>query len=215
MQIENTIPDPDLIKLFTFLDSDTPATWEWVIGYFSKHGVAFPRQHNPYENLSSQVAKFTARAYLGDKKAFARKMRSAYGVRKHRKNKDVVTLSISLDKATSGQLSLMSKGRKKTEVVSQLINNNYQEFLAREDERRYQLAEAKKKRDLEKQLKKPIKLTETKLQTDGHGESSKEELQEAIAALYEIIFSANENCRKISYKCLLKATKIYYTAFLK
>ncbi len=215
MQIQNAIPPPDLIKLFDFLDSDTPATWEWVISYLIKQGFIVPTQRNPFEQVSLQVAKFVTMTYRGDIKAFARKMRNAFRVRKHRKNKDVATLSISLDKATAAKLSQMSKGHKKTEIVALLIQNNYQGFLAVERELRAQLAEAKKQRDFEKQQKLLKTSIKTKSQTNNQTECATEELRDGIAALYDIIFAANEQGREIDDQSLLQATKIYYAAFAK
>lgn len=211
MQIQNAIPPPDLTKLFDFLDSDTPTTWKWVVGYLIKQGLTVPPQSNQFERAPLQVAKFLQMTYQGDIKVFARKMRNAFRVRKHRKNKDVETLSISLDKATAAQLSKMSKGRKKTEVVTLLIQDNYQGFLAVERERRAQLAEAKKHRDFEKQQKQLNMSTKIKSQTN----NATAELRDGIAALYDIIFAANESGRKIDGQTLLQATKIYYAAFAK
>ncbi|MBU1309123.1 MAG: hypothetical protein KKE30_06280 [Gammaproteobacteria bacterium] len=213
MQIHTQITPPELIKLFDFLDSETPATREWVTAYFIKQGLHFNLPATPYATLSMQASQFSAAAFQGEVKGFAQKMRSAFRVRKHRE--DMVTLSISLDKATADKLSQMSKGRNKTKVVTQLIDNNYHLFLASEKERRFQLAEAKKQREYEKLQKQPIRSVSTKLQINSNDESVTNELHDGIAALYDIIFTMNESERKIDDQILLQATKIYYAAFAK
>lgn len=213
--MQKAIPTPELVNLFDFLDSDTPSTVTWVINYLiKKRFVSLPQIH-PHQAVSTQVANFVIGTYSGDIKEFARKMSNTYRVRKHRSNSDAKILSVRLDKITSSQLAQMSKGRKKSEVVTQLIKNNYQGFLASEKERRAQLAEAKKQKELQKQQTQLSKSINVQLQVNSQNECITEEFRDGIAALYDIIFKANENGEKISNQSLLLATKIYYAAFAK
>lgn len=213
--MQNGISNPELVNLFDFLDSDTPSTVTWVMNYLiKKHFVSLPQIH-PHQAVSTQVANFVIGTYPGDIKEFARKMSNTYRVRKHRSNSDAKILSVRLDKVTSSKLAQMSKGRKKSDIVTQLIENNYQEFLASENERRAQLAEAKKQKELQKQQTQLSKSIKVQLQVNNQNECINEELRNGIAALYDIIFRANENGEKISEQILLEATKIYYAAFAK
>lgn len=213
--MQNATPTPELVNLFDFIDSDTPSTVTWVINYLVKKRFLSVPQIHPHQAVSTQVANFVIGTYPGDIKEFARKMSNTYRVRKHRSNSDAKTLSVRLDKVTSSQLAQMSKGRKKSDVVTLLIQNNYQGFLAGEKERRTQLAEAKKQKEFQKQQKQLSKSMSVQLQANSQNECKTEEFRDGIAALYDIIFKANENGEKINDESLLLATKIYYAAFAK
>jgi hypothetical protein len=213
------IPYPELVKLFDFLDSDTPSSKIWVQRYLTKHGIGLSL--HTYQVPLKQYATEQVRQ-LGlthtDIKLFAQRMGNAWRTRKHRQKKDVVSLSVSIEKSVADHLSIMSKGRKKADVVSMLIQNNFQAFLVEENLRKDKRAEEKRILKMqcshafhEKLLNRPP--TETTQVVSQAIQA--EEFKEAIAQLYDIIFSANERCEAIDDQTLIQATKIYYAAFNK
>ncbi|MGL4936289.1 MAG: hypothetical protein ACRC5E_00320, partial [Shewanella sp.] len=72
-------------------------------------------------------------------------------MRKHRLNKDVTSLSISLDKNVANQLTQMCKGHNKTVIISHLITHNYQFFLASKEAEKEKLAAEKMSLKMEKE----------------------------------------------------------------
>ena len=158
-----------------------------------------------------------------DVRLFARNMRNAWRVRKHRLNKDVTTLSISLDKQVSNQLTQMCKGQNKTEIITRLITNNYPYFLDAQKAEKEKLAEEKQALQMEKerrlranQLQKhlPIVKTAAEQQVEPMLEVV-EDLKKSIAKLYDMIFLANQEKLEIDDAMLIDATKVYYSVFSK
>ena len=196
----------------------------WIEKYLSKQGV-FLRQ----ELLQSEQVKFALANYFlsnntppSDIKLFAKKMGNAWRIRKHRENKHLVTLSISLDREVSNHLSNMCRGHTKTEVISCLIRGNYQYYLAAEKAEKEKLAENKRIRKLEQDRAKLDKLLTNSTRQVKQPEQQidpisphVDELKNGIAKLYDIIFLANEQGQKIDDVMLLKATKLYYNVFNK
>lgn len=112
----------------------------------------------------------------------------------------------------------MSKGRTRTEVITQLIEGNYQVFLNIKNQQKLKETESKRilqmkryKDRLQVQLTKTLKHSS---EVDNRLDLN-HDLREAIANLYNIIFLANEDKRIIDYQTLLQATRIYYAAFEK
>lgn len=159
MSNSGTTINSELIKVFEFLNSETPETKVWVNRYLTAHGI--PAQVNIASTLPLKVELARAFGNLGmlidSLKVFAKKMGNAWRVKKHRDKKDVVSLSVSLDKTVAIQLSQMSKCYKKAEIITKLIQDNYQEFLAKEDERKAKLAEERRIRRLERDNSKSQK----------------------------------------------------------
>jgi hypothetical protein len=113
----------------------------------------------------------------------------------------------------------MSRGHKKTEIITHLITGNYEKFLEIQQA-------AKKKKDADKSIaemnrqnaafdrmlrigkksaaQQPNQIEQTHQQ---------EELLSGIAKLYELIFLANEQDKKIDSAILMDATKVYFEAF--
>lgn len=207
MQIHTPITPPELIKLFDFLDSETPATREWVTDYFIKQGLHFNLTATPYATLSMQVSQFSAATYQGDIKVFAKKMRNAWGVKKFRERKDIVTLSVILDKETADRLALMSKGSTKAEILAILIHDNYQVFLESKREQKAKLVDEKKQRQLtQENAKHKKKIQDTpKSSIEGFKQSIVvKEMREQIAGITAMLKAIGEKVDRFEQP---KATK--------
>lgn len=148
-------------ELFGFIETQTPATRTWVKNYLAKKGinpnVEYPMQYPVVECLVNQLNRhgFT----YEDKRKLAFDMANAWRGYRHRKNKNVVSLTVRLDKSVFTKLSEMSKGFTQAEMITRLVEGNYQTFLAMKHEQEQKKAEAKeidKKRKELNQLKKMI-----------------------------------------------------------
>lgn len=212
---------PEIINLFAFLDSETPAAQNWMENYLTNKGILIPMKIYGTQNLKLQLANIflSTKKSSSDIKLFARKMGNAWRVKNHRQNKNIVSLSVSLDRSVTTQLSKMSKGKKKSEVVTQLIENNYHEFLLSNERLKNKNIEAKRIRKIEERnleshalLNRETSSNSAELsQLLASQKQKNEELREGIAKLYDLIFSANEQDLTIDDQTLAQATKIYYS----
>ncbi|MFB2754782.1 hypothetical protein ACE02G_14170 [Shewanella xiamenensis] len=224
MSTNEPISPPEFSKLFDFLDSETIAARSWLMRYLKKQGVFLNPDLPNIESVKVELANAFSqqRRAPADVRLFARNMRNAWRVRKHRLNKDVTTLSISLDKQVSNQLTQMCKGHNKTEIITRLITHNYPYFLDAQKAEKEKLAEEKQALQMEKErrlraneLQKhllEIPLSERQLESTT---LEVDELKVSIAKLYDILFVANELKQKIDDAMLLEATKVYYSVFSK
>ena len=224
MSTNEPISPPEFSKLFDFLDSETIAARSWLMRYLKKQGVFLNPDLPNIESVKVELANAFSqqRRAPADVRLFARNMRNAWRVRKHRLNKDVTTLSISLDKQVSNQLTQMCKGHNKTEIITRLITHNYPYFLDAQKAEKEKLAEEKKAMQMEKErrlraneLQKhllEIPLSERQLESTT---LEVDELKVSIANLYDILFFANDLNQKIDDAMLLEATKVYYSVFSK
>ena len=224
MSTNEPISPPEFSKLFDFLDSETIAARSWLMRYLKKQGVFLNPDLPNIESVKVELANTFSqqRRAPADVRLFARNMRNAWRVRKHRLNKDVTTLSISLDKQVSNQLTQMCKGHNKTEIITRLITHNYPYFLDAQKAEKEKLAEEKQALQMEKErrlraneLQKhllEIPLSERQLESTT---LEVDELKVSIAKLYDILFVANELKQKIDDAMLLEATKVYYSVFSK
>ena len=132
--------------LFAFLDSETPTTRKWVKGYLTKQGIALTAEiPMPVEVQSFVTNKVCSHFHNeSDIEKLASKMRNAWRVRRHRMSKDARTLTISLDKSVISKLSKMSKGLTQADIITQLIEDNFNTFLAMKHEQKLKEIEAKK-----------------------------------------------------------------------
>ncbi len=206
----------DFHKLFNFMDSNTPAAVLWAQKYCAKHHIPF--HPGPYTNLNTQLANIFLASptdFLSAKQ-FAKQMANAWRVRKCRQKKDAVSLSITLDESVASQLSEMCEGMNKSDVISKLIQGNFQAFIT--EKHRQKESEAQQNR-LRRALKEQEKLSKIKIQAASPTLQTSKNLEELenlrlkIAQLYDLIFSGNLNSRKLDDNFLLQATKIYYSAF--
>lgn len=224
MSNNEPISPPEFSKLFDFLDSETIAARSWVSGYLQRQGIFLNPNLPNIERVKVELANhFASQARApADVRLFARKMRNAWRVRKHRLDKDVTTLSISLSKQVSSQLDQMCKGQNKTEIITQLITNNYPSFLAAQKAEKEKLAEEKRTLRMEKEREKRVNELGKHLPKSSMSELQFEsirvevdELKHSIAKLYDMLYIANEQKQKIEDAMLLEATKVYYSAFSK
>lgn len=225
MSTNEPISPPEFSKLFDFLDSETIAARSWLIRYLKKQGVFLNPDLPNIESVRVELANAFSqqRRAPADVRLFARNMRNAWRVRKHRLNKDVTTLSVSLDKQVSNQLTQMCKGQNKTEIITRLITNNYPYFLDAQKAEKEKVAEEKQALQMEKerrlranQLQKhlPIVKTAAEQQVEPMLEVV-EDLKKSIAKLYDMIFLANQEKLEIDDAMLIEATKVYYSVFSK
>lgn len=221
MQNNKLIPVPDTVKLFGFLDSETINARTWINDYLSKQGVFLdPRLVNIEAVKIHLVNSLSAQGRTSaDIKLFANKMGNAWRVKKHRQSKGRVSISMILENSIATKLSQMSYGKTKTEVVTQLIEGNYQAFLTKENDLKIELARQKRiqkeQREGEK-IKKMFSLPQSRIQEYSVQieslQTRTDELKKGIENLYDLIFSANEQGLKIDQQFLRKASKMYYDA---
>lgn len=210
---------PELVKLFEFLDSDTPTAVNWVYRYLTKQGInttdsaiQLPVKQLVLELVAQQIRD------PGQIKLFAKKMGNAWRIRKHRQKKNVVSLSVSIDKSVADHLSMMSKGRKKADVVSMLIQNNFQAFLVEENLRKAKRAEGTRILKMQREQvlsEKPHNKPSSEITQVVSQANQVKECRESMAHLYEIILYAHDKGEAIDMQTLIQATKIYYAAFNK
>lgn len=224
MPMSNQLSPPDIIKLFDFLDSETPAAVQWAREYLTNKGVWLPPEVQSTGNIKVFLATNipSLSKSKSELKAIARTMSSAWRVRKHRQNKNIGTLSLSLDKAVLAQLNKMCHGQKKAEIISLLIYGGYEEFLKYKTADKAKLEEQKRIREMAQERKKFDKLLKKnqtqaveELETIKALQTQNDQLKRDLATLYDLIFSANEQGSTIDDQNLLQATKLYYNAFNK
>ncbi|MCE9679189.1 hypothetical protein LZP69_08380 [Shewanella sp. AS1] len=218
MSTNRPIELPKIIKLFDFLDSETIESIKWITGYLDSKKYPQP----PRTDIES-IKYFLANHFLttgvaySDISIFAQKMGNAWRVRKHRQDKTVKTLSISLKKDVSDQLTQMCKGHKKTDIITLLITDSYEQFLAEKKAAKNRLPEEKRIKQQEKSedwIEKEFMIPKAPQQPKAKIEQLNE-LKKGIANLYEIICFAHEQGKGVDDKVLLEATKLYYNAFNK
>ena len=207
-------------ELFRFINNETPTARSWLVNYLSKKGIPvtieFPDEHTVAFFLENQLNRHGFN-YEG-KKALAREMANAWRGYRHRKNKNVVSITVGLDKQVVTKLAQMSRGLTQAQIITKLINHDYIAFVAMQNERKLKETHAKlaaqSDRDrklVEKMLSKPQVATN---QLNGRT-SDRADLEEAIAKLYDMLFYANNQYRTIDNETFLQATRVYYSVFSK
>lgn len=154
----STSYESDLLEIFAFIDSDTLADGDWLRKHLAKQCLNFglPQIHLGYRTASSLKAQLiqailsTSKPIeLADLKVMSVRIRNAWRVKKHRKSKRLVNLSIGLQPEVAAQLTRMCVGHKKNEIVTKLIQENYKGFL--EDQKEIELKKLQAKKIREKQ----------------------------------------------------------------
>lgn len=156
--------DQDL-ELFLFVESETPAARDWADSYLKRKGIV-NHVEIPIDVYLPQFLADVTRShfrYMADMEKFAYRMKNAWRVREHRKQKNTKPLTVFLNPDVMRKISVMSKGLTKAELITQLVEGNYQTFLARRHELELKKAEAKeidKRRkelnQLKKMMSKPV-----------------------------------------------------------
>jgi hypothetical protein len=133
------------VELFLFIDIETPATRKWVSDYLIKQGIVSYGQIPLSFDIRQYVLNQVISRYqnTSDLEKFALRMRNAWRVRRHRKSRNTKTLAVLLEAGVISKLSEMSKGSTKAEIITRLIEGNYQTFLAMKHEQEQKIAEAK------------------------------------------------------------------------
>ncbi|WP_338591215.1 hypothetical protein VXM60_01705 [Shewanella khirikhana] len=230
MQDTNRRSSSDAQKCFDFLNSETPASIDWVRRYLSGKLIVLPNNgfNMTMEDIKQYLADVMFRYPMNnaESRQFARTMSSAWRVRKSRQKKNAGTLSLTLDNSVLRQLKQMCNGETKAEILTKLINGGYEAFLASKQAQKAnkQAQEAKKAEEQQilqmslkhKKLDALIKRTSA---TAGDSQAIREfqaqndDLRQCIAKLYDLIYSANERGQSIDDALLIKATKVCYSAF--
>ncbi|TVK95888.1 hypothetical protein AYJ01_03930 [Shewanella algae] len=221
---DHQLSPPDILKRFDFLNVDTPAAREWVRRYLLKQKQIQITEYSPsMENIKLVLSNHIQAHHLSasDIKNLSRAMGNAWRVMRHRKEKKIGTLSVSMPKAVLNQLDEMCRGQKKAEILTLLINGGYEKFLASKQELKAKKAEknlikqmALEHKKLELRLKRPP-TTEKDSQAIQELQVQNDDLTHCIATLYDLIYLANERDQYIDTQKLIEATKLYYSAFSK
>lgn len=146
-------------ELFGFIKSETLATRFWVRNYLIKKGISVTTEPQMQDTVDQFIEDQLNHYRLNyeNKKKLAFDMANAWRRYRHRKNKNVVSLTVGLDKSVFAKLSQMGEGLTHAEIITRLVEGNYQAFLAMKNEQEQKKAEAKeiaKKRKESNLLKK-------------------------------------------------------------
>lgn len=148
-------------ELFAFLKSNTPRSLEWETKYLRKNEIKL-NTAEPFKDSFSLIAwlggELVRQGYNMQKaKELARRMRTAWRTHNSRKNGKTVSISITLTPPVAERLAQMCKDDNKSDIISKLINNNYQSYLATKHELEKQKAE---QRNILKMQKEYIKFNQ-------------------------------------------------------
>lgn len=116
----------DVIKLFSFLNSQTPDSIKWIRDYLYKKGFYIPYEYIDTNTIVRSLAdQMVQRGYtLESTTVIAKTMRGAWRTKKCRKNsKGKVSFTVTIDSATFNKLEKISKSSKKSELISEMIRN--------------------------------------------------------------------------------------------
>lgn len=191
-------------ELFEFITIKSTFNLVWEIAYLKRNEISF-HSSEAIVNANNFIIwlghELVRQGYdLSKAKELARKMRNAWRVKNHRKNNGTVSLSISLERSVSEQLTQMCKGEKKAEIISKLINGNYQSYLAQKHELEKQKAEQRNILKMQKEyikfnqivkphrrcsLQSPCALLTEQL-------NQKKELADGISKLHNLVNEQNE-----------------------
>jgi ribosome-associated toxin RatA of RatAB toxin-antitoxin module len=151
--------ESDVLKIFAFIDSNTISDGDWLRMNLRKHclELGIPAIQFGYRTHNTLKEQFVLALLNSDHvmsneviKTLATKIKTAWRVRKHRKSKQLVNVSIGLEPEVAAKLSKMCIGHKKNEIVTKLIQNNYEAVLKDKKELALKRLEAKKIRDQHK-----------------------------------------------------------------
>lgn len=191
-------------ELFTFLKSKTPRSLEWEIKYLRKNDIKL-NVAEPFKDSFSLIAwlgtELVRQGYNTQKaKELAQRMRNAWRTHNSRKNGKTVSISISLKPSIAELLAQMSRGENKSDIISKLISNNYQSYLAQKHELEKQKAEQRNILKMQKEyikfnqivkphrrcsLQSPCALLTEQL-------NQKKELADGISKLHNLVNEQNE-----------------------
>ncbi|MGI2164537.1 hypothetical protein ACRN9L_00880 [Shewanella oncorhynchi] len=142
-------------ELFEFIAVNSTFNLVWEIAYLKRNEIRFNSPEttvNANDFIIWLGQELVRQGYsLSKAKELARKMRNAWRVKNCRKNNETVSLSISIERSVSERLTQMCKGEKKAEIISKLINGNYQSYLAEKRELAKQKAEQKERLMMQKE----------------------------------------------------------------
>lgn len=191
-------------ELFAFLKSNTPRSLEWEIKYLGKNEIKL-NTAEPFKDSFSLIAwlggELVRQGYSMQKtKELARRMRTAWRTNNSRKNRKTVSISITLKSPVAEQLAQMSKGENKSDIISKLINNNYQIYVAKKHELEKLKVEKRNILNMQKeqtkfnQVVKPHRRCSLQSPCDVLKEqlNQKKELADGISKLHNLVSKQNE-----------------------
>ncbi len=114
----------DVIKLFSFLNSETPDSIKWIREHLYKKGFYIPSEYIDTNTIVRSLAdQMVQRGYtLESTTVIAKTMGGTWRTKKCRKNsKGKVSFTVTIDSATFNKLEKISKNSKKSEFISEMI----------------------------------------------------------------------------------------------
>lgn len=214
--------DVKFMKVCESIISIYQAESKFVKNYLKKQRVQFPENFFSQSHLELSLTIRLAELFvsqgldINDVRELRRKMLGALRVAKHRKMKDYVNFSVRLEKSVYKQLSDMSGKYKRNEVITALIQQNFQSLLIQEQHTKIRVEEEKNKKalaTLQNQLKRLNLASVFKaLQSAASQTVSTDSLINGITQFYDIIQSSYKTGAAIDTLAFLKATKICCTA---
>lgn len=131
----------DVIKLFSFLNSETPDSINWIRDYLYTKGFYIPYEYLDTNTIVRSLAdQMVQRGYtLESTTVIAKTMGGTWRTKKCRKNsKGKVSFTVTIDSATFNKLekiskiSKNSKNSKKSELISEMIQEWNPSFIKNE-----------------------------------------------------------------------------------
>lgn len=186
-------------ELFLFMESGTPAARDWADSYLKRKGIV---GHIEIP-IDVYLPKFLADLFIShfrykaDLEKFAYRMRNAWRVREHRKRENAKPLTVFLAPDVMKKISTMSKGSTQAELITKLVENNYEAFLAKRHELELKKTEAKlitEKRRQSNQLKKMMGKTNTESSLITKQINVANELRTVMSLIDEIASELMTNC---------------------
>ncbi len=158
---QTTMSKSSFLKLFYFLQSETPAEIKWVKAYLFKHSYVLSDRDLSLSQIKEHIfqdylTNFSFRE-LDTISTLSKKMYKAYKARTYRKKMGAnKMLNVSISHYHIKKLHEMATCRRKTkiQIVEYLIDDNYK-FLERQKEK--ELAAKKKRKSNKESIEEQIK----------------------------------------------------------
>lgn len=194
---ESGIQPKAFFELFAFLDQETPAAKKWINNYLRRNGIAEKVPVASAQGVQLDLAMILTRSGLLSREVevLSEKMNNAWRARKSRADKNVASLSVRIDKTVADQLTQMSRGKTKAEVVTMLIQQNYVEFLEAENRRKNAVDEEKRLLKLAKinsTAQKPSRTSPTNFLFSIKLSKIVNEIREKITSMSEMLESISK-----------------------
>lgn len=150
---------------FNFINSETPSAVKWMREYLTRKGFHIAKNASTKSDVIDSILLRIRSSGRADEELenLVESMQKAWRLKQHRLTSDKKPFSVTLPTAVKSKLEEMSKGRLKNQVLQEIIEGTYLDFLKIENERKAQEAENKRK---EKQAREIQKLQKTLARAD-------------------------------------------------